>query len=318
MNIFIKITTKTHRMPSFKQQFQQDKEKLRELYLRQNLKGEEIAKLYGCSKPTACQYLRELFGKKPVARKTMFFDDEEKLKELYIGKGLSLREIGQIYKINRETTRTYLQELFSDTSHSPAQRRILGNEQEIIKHYKEGKSTRHIADKVGVGHRTIQLFLKTHEVKLRKKWEGSIKWSEWVRQDKAGREQRRIHEFYNHTCEKCGLIQDPWSENYNMKIHHNWGQQVTAHLLCENCHKKETYVENHAELKWGEYVQASPSRGTQALKRRVHEYHDHTCQKCGLKGNYLNENYEMHIHHIWENPIIETLLCPERHNKVHK
>jgi len=252
--------------------------------------------------------------------KHQFQQDKEKLRELYINRGLSLREIGQIYNINKETLRFYLQELFPNIPPSPTRRKILGNEQKIIKHYKEGKSTRYIAKEVGVCHRTIQLFLRKHGVKLRKNWEWSIKWSKWVRQDNSGhRERRRIHEFYKHTCEKCGQIQDPWSEKYNMKIHHKWKQKVTVHLLCENCHKKETYVEKHAKQKWGEYVQEyGASRGTQALRRRVHEYYDFTCQKCGLKGNHHNKNYEMHIHHIWENPIEEMLLCPKCHKEIHK
>lgn len=73
----------------------QDPETLHELYHTQGLTMEEVASELGCSKTTVHNWLQNhgIATRKGGRKKEGEWDDEDVLKELYHGKGMSLREV---------------------------------------------------------------------------------------------------------------------------------------------------------------------------------------------------------------------------------
>lgn len=86
-----------------------DPDTLRELYLESDLTNKEIADRLGCSPKTLNRKLRE-HDIPRTKRSTSQADEigEEKLRELYHGKGQSLRDIGNRYDVEASTVADWL------------------------------------------------------------------------------------------------------------------------------------------------------------------------------------------------------------------
>ena len=175
---------------------------------------------------------------------------------------------------------------------------------EIIDLYKSGKTIRQIAALYpDIAQSTMHHYLSQWKADMRT-WDDYHRiWSEYC--IPPNKDVKRINEYYNHTCQICGLKQNPYDPNYSMKRHHQWGEKVTIILLCKKCHTK-THSHNKNDGEWSKWAQGPKP------KRKVKEYYNLTCQICG------NTNTKLVIHHIWQTPVIETAICPICHKQIHK
>ena len=222
--------------------------------------------------------------------------------------GLTAVEIAEQYqRVSKETILKYLKKWGIPIKRTKPLRRYTeqNHKNEIIELYKSGKTIRQIADMYPtIAHSTMHHFLSKWKVEMRTWNDYHRIWSDWCWT--THREVKRINEFYDHTCQICGLKQNPYESDYSMKRHHQWGQMVTVILICKKCHTK-THTHNKNDGEWSNWVRENP-RPTQKVK----EYYNRTCQKCG------KTNTRLQIHHIWQKPVIELAVCLKCHKQIHK
>ena len=287
-------------------QAQNNKETIIQLY-QTGTDVTEINKLYPqISKRTLYRYL-EKWGIQIRNPKYFMESTKEKTIKQY-EEGLTASEIAEQYqRVNKATVLKYLKKWDIPIKRTKPLRRYTeqNHKNEIIELYKSGKNIRQIADMYPtIAHSTMHHFLSKWDVEMRASNDTRRIWSDWCWITQ--RDVRRINEFYDHTCQICGLKQDPYDPNYSMKRHHQWDQKVTVILICKKCHdKKHDGPDNDGN--WSEWVRDNPRP-----KRKVKEYYNRTCQICG------KTNTRLQIHHIWQKPVIELAICKRCHNKIHK
>ena len=270
----------------------------------------EINKLYPqISRKTLIRYLTK-WGI-PIRNKkynhTVMENNKEKIIKQY-KEGLTAAKIAEQYqRVNKITVLKYLKKWDVPIKHTQSLRRYIeqNHKNELIDLYKSGKNIRQIADMYPtIAHSTIHYYLSKWSVEMRASNDARRIWSDWCWT--THREVKRINEFYDHTCQICGLKQNPYDPDYSMKRHHQWGQKVTVILICKKCHTK-THTNNENDGEWSNWVRENP-RPTQKVK----EHYNRICQICG------KTNTKLVIHHIWQNPVIELAVCLKCHKQIHK
>jgi len=268
----------------------------------------EINKLYPkISIKTLIRYLTK-WGI-PIRNKkhnhTVMENNKQKIIKQY-KEGLTAPEIAEQYqRVNKKTIIKHLKKwgIPIKTTKGIRRKTEQNHKKEIIDLYKSGKTIRQIADLYpDIADSTMHYFLSQWSVEMRTWNDYHRIWSDWCWI--THREVRRINEYYNHTCQTCGLKQNPDTPGYSMKRHHQWGEKVTVILLCKKCHKK-THDNNDNDGEWSKWALPKP-------KRKVKEHYNHTCQICG------KTNTKLVIHHIWQTPVIELAVCSKCHKQIHK
>ena len=290
-------------------QAQNNKETIIQLY-QTGKDVAEINKLYPqISKRTLYRYLEK--WDIPIRNKKynhiVMENDKEKIIKQY-EEGLTSVEIAEQYqRVNKKTVLKHLKKWGISIKHTQPLRRYIeqNHKNELIDLYKSGKNIRQIADMYPtIAHSTMHYYLSKWSVEMRTWNDYHRTWSDWCWTTQ--REVKRINEFYGHTCQICGLKQNPDAPDYSMKRHHQWGEKVTVILICKKCHIK-THTHNKNDGEWSEWVRDDPRP-----KRKVKEYYNRTCQICG------KTNTRLQIHHIWQKPVIELAICLSCHKQIHK
>lgn len=317
-------------VPPLKHLFTNNKEQIDKWYYEQGLTQEQIAKKLGCCKNTAQKYLNKLFPIKYKGHRRIFQHKRKKLETLYIDEAKSCVKIADMMGCSRELATKYLNQLFPNTERYSAGRVAEANKDTIIELYENNKKAKEIAEHFNkLSEKSVLKYLKKWGIEVRTAQDYTRIWSDWTRE--SNKVRRRVNDFYNHTCNICGEKQDPYSPNYNMQLHHTWGDKVKVFLLCRKCHVKKHWSENGdlknqehnykgqfigSLAKWSDFVKNKD--GVNVVYKRVYEFYEHTCQKCGTKKDPNSNTYDLETHHKWENPVIETLLCKKCHKETHK
>jgi len=225
--------------------------------------------------------------------------------------GLTAPEIAEQHqRVDKKTILRYLKKWGVSIKTTKSVRRKIekNHKKEIIELYKSGKNIREITTQYpDIPQSSTYHYLSQWDVKMRASNDDRRVWSDWCWIN--NREVRRINEYYNHTCQFCGLKQNPYDKKYSMKRHHQWEKHVTVILLCKKCHD-EYHSNPENDQTWTDNIRGS--HGVKSIKNKVKEYYNHTCQICG------NTNTKLVIHHIWQTPVIELAICKKCHRKTHK
>ena len=154
------------------------KPKLRELYVEREMSVYEVAEKFDCSDHTILTRLKDYgietrgYGREyPDSAK---YRNEERLRELYYGDGLSVKEIGEKFSVSRTAITSQMEEYgIERRSHSEAQtvrqqdREYLDKENLQKMYWEEEMTTREIADEFDVTQWTISNIMNQFDIQLR-------------------------------------------------------------------------------------------------------------------------------------------------------
>jgi len=83
--------------------------------------------------------------------------------------GKTTRELGEMFKVSKNTIGRLLKKQGVEITRSKAQARL--NAKEVISMYEDGYTSAQIAKQLGVGTQTILRCLKNHGVKIKSRWD---------------------------------------------------------------------------------------------------------------------------------------------------
>jgi len=95
-----------------------DREKLEELYVEEGLSGIEIAEKFGCDKQTIYNWLDKFnidVGSQTDVPQGKKYKNKKRLKKMYQGKGMSIREIAEKFGSSYTTVRRWLNKFNIET-----------------------------------------------------------------------------------------------------------------------------------------------------------------------------------------------------------
>jgi 5-methylcytosine-specific restriction endonuclease McrA len=243
----------------------QDEERLRELYVEQDMSSREVAEELECSKTVILTWLDEFGIEKDTPKRDMTpaeLEDEDALRRLCVERELTTREIASKIDCSQRTVTRWINE--HGIEERPWFVGELRDEAQLYEMYvgKELGITE-IADSLGCAQSTVLNWLRRHGIETRPvaptgadspHWTGGKSIYDGVKHalPLAWREQRRQQrERDNRTCQLCGEKRDPTEQR--LDVNHlipilcgGTNGDYNLMSMCRGCHSKtEAFVRKH-------------------------------------------------------------------------
>lgn len=253
--------------------------RLRRLYVREELSTKEVGDRFGCSRKTIEKWL----DRHGVRREEPPWRDERRLKQLRLQKRLSTHEIAERLGCTQATISNWLNEYGID-SHRLTEERPWHDEQTLYRLYREeNRDMNEIADELGCSRETIEEWIHHHGLETR------------------SRNPPLPDELRDESYLRERYVEDGWS-TYRIARENECSPSTVHRWLRKHGIETRPVGSQNGELhhRWsgGHEPYYGPNWHTQ--RRKVRERDRDRCRRCGLEETDHRSQYDetLQVHHI--------------------